>query len=87
MVIRRAVFDQVGGFDEQLAIAYNDVDLCIRVRAAGWHIIWTPTAELYHLVGIEGGARFVARHSEFQKEVGLMRQRGRFLPIVRRFRL
>jgi GT2 family glycosyltransferase len=55
MVIRRAVFDQVGGFDEQLAIAYNDVDLCIRVRAAGWRIIWTPTAELYHSSASRGG--------------------------------
>jgi O-antigen biosynthesis protein len=44
MVIRRAVFDQVGGFDEQLAVAYNDVDLSIRIRAAGWRITWTPTA-------------------------------------------
>ena len=71
----------------QRALAYNDVDLCIRIRAAGWRIIWAPTAELYHLVGIEGGGRFVARNGEFQKEVSLVRQRGRFLPVVHRFRL
>src|SRR5262249_31769086 len=76
MVIRRAVFEQVGGFDEQLAVAYNDVDLCIRVRAAGWRIIWTPTAELYHLESASTGRHdSTSRSTEFQKEVGVMRER------------
>jgi GT2 family glycosyltransferase len=48
MLVRRDVFLNVGGFDEELAIAYNDVDLCLRLREAGWRIVWTPSAELYH---------------------------------------
>ena len=48
LVVRREAFDALGGFNEKLAIAYNDVDLCIRLRKAGWRIIWTPTVELYH---------------------------------------
>jgi len=50
MVMRRAVFDEVGGFDEiNLPVAYNDVDLCLRIRERGYRILWTPYAELYHL--------------------------------------
>ena len=39
MVMRKEVFESIGGFNEDLAIAYNDVDLCIRIRRAGWRII------------------------------------------------
>jgi O-antigen biosynthesis protein len=49
LAVRRAVYDEVGGFDEEhLPVAFNDVDFCIRVREAGYKIIWTPHAELYH---------------------------------------
>jgi GT2 family glycosyltransferase len=48
MAIRREVFEAVGGFDERLAIAFNDVDLCMRITQAGCRIVWTPLAELYH---------------------------------------
>lgn len=49
MVMRRAVFDEVGGFEcEHLAITGNDVDFCLRVRARGWRVVCTPRAELYH---------------------------------------
>ncbi len=49
MMTRRAVFEQVGGFNEHLAIDFNDVDYCLRVRKAGYRIVYTPYAELYHL--------------------------------------
>lgn len=49
LAVRRAVYDEIGGFDENnLAVAYNDVDFCLRAREAGYRIIWTPNAELYH---------------------------------------
>jgi GT2 family glycosyltransferase len=48
LVVRRAVYEEVGGFDEHLGIAYNDVDFCLRVRARGYRNLWTPHAELYH---------------------------------------
>jgi len=48
LAIRRAVYLEVGGMDEQLPVAYNDVDLCLRLRAAGYAIVWTPFAELVH---------------------------------------
>ena len=48
MVVRKNVFEQVRGFDEQSPDACNDIDFCLRVRQAGYRIVWTPDAELYH---------------------------------------
>lgn len=48
MLIRRSVFDEVDGIEEQLGVSFNDVDLCLKVRRAGYLIVWTPYAELYH---------------------------------------
>lgn len=48
LLVRADVFDQMGGLDEQFAVAFNDVDFCLRVRDAGWRIVWTPYAELIH---------------------------------------
>ena len=47
-MMRRAVFEEIGGFDEALAIAFNDVDLCLRVRAAGYRNLYLPHVTLYH---------------------------------------
>jgi len=48
MAVRRSVFYEVGGFDTALAVSYNDVDLCLRLRQAGYTILWTPAATLIH---------------------------------------
>lgn len=48
LVVRKAVYGEVGGLDEALAVACNDIDLCLRLRAAGYRNIYTPYAELYH---------------------------------------
>lgn len=48
LLVRRSVFDEVGGLDETLAVAFNDVDFCLRVRAAGYRNLFTPYAVLYH---------------------------------------
>ena len=48
MLLRRDVWEKVNGLDEDWAMAFNDVDLCMRIRKAGYLIVWTPFAELYH---------------------------------------
>lgn len=48
LLIRRSVFEEVGGLDESLSVAFNDVDFCLRVRRLGYRNLWTPHAELYH---------------------------------------
>jgi O-antigen biosynthesis protein len=74
MVIRREVFDAIGGFDEKFAIAFNDVDLCIRVRQRGWRILWTPTVEMYHHESASlGKHNAIHRQALFEQEVNLMR--------------
>ncbi|MBI3250106.1 MAG: glycosyltransferase [Deltaproteobacteria bacterium] len=49
LMMRKSVFAEVGGFDEQLRVAFNDIDLCLRVREKGYRNIYTPYAVLYHL--------------------------------------
>lgn len=48
MMLRRSVFEEAGGFDEKLDVAYNDVDFCLRIIQKGHYIVWTPHAVLYH---------------------------------------
>ncbi len=48
MAVKRSVFDLVGGFDERLAIGYNDVDLCLKVREQGMAVLYDPAIELIH---------------------------------------
>jgi GT2 family glycosyltransferase len=49
LAVRRRIFEEIGGFDgANLAVAYNDVDFCLRLRERGYLIVWTPLARLYH---------------------------------------
>jgi GT2 family glycosyltransferase len=77
LVIRRTVFDEVGGFDAtHLAIAYNDVDLCLRIRERGYRILWTPYAELYHVESASRGYEDTPeKRTRFEREVEYMRRR------------
>jgi GT2 family glycosyltransferase len=48
LMLRKAVYEEVGGMDENLAVTFNDVDLCLRLRARGYLVVYTPYARLYH---------------------------------------
>lgn len=57
LLVRREIFEQVGGLDDvNLAVAFNDVDFCMKVRDAGYRNIFTPCAELYHHESVSRGA-------------------------------
>lgn len=77
LAIRKAVWDQVGGMDEAgLAVAFNDVDLCLKVRAAGYDIVWTPHAELDHHESASRGSDLAPEAAaRFAREVAVMRER------------
>ena len=48
-MMRRSVFEEVGGLDAQnLAVAFNDVDMCLRIRERGYWVVYTPHAVLFH---------------------------------------
>lgn len=50
LAMRRAVFEEVGGLDgANFAVAFNDIDLCLRLGEYGYRVVWTPFAELFHL--------------------------------------
>lgn len=55
LMVRKEVFKEAGGFDENFILAYGDVDLCLKIRAKGYLIIWTPFSELYHYESITRG--------------------------------
>jgi len=48
LMMRKSVFDEVGGLDETFEVAFNDVDLCMKIREKGYLVVFTPYAELYH---------------------------------------
>ena len=51
MLVRTNVFDELGGFDTAFAKDFNDVDFCLRSRAAGYRVAWTPYAHFTHYEG------------------------------------
>ncbi len=76
LVVRRSVYAEVGGLNETLAVAFNDVDFCLRLRERGYTNIWTPFAELYHHESASRGLEDTpAKRARFQREVQLMMRR------------
>jgi GT2 family glycosyltransferase len=76
LLLRREVFEQVGGLNERhLTVAFNDVDLCLKVREAGYRNLWTPYAELYHHESVSrGGDDSPAKRARAKQEVDYMRR-------------
>ena len=56
MMMPRRVFEEVGGYDEELAVAYNDVDLCLKVREKGLLVVYNAWAQLYHHESLSRGS-------------------------------
>jgi glycosyltransferase involved in cell wall biosynthesis len=77
MVIKKSIYQKVGGLDESnLKVAFNDVDLCLRVREAGHRNIWTPFAELYHHESATRGIEDTPeKQIRFREEVCYMQKR------------
>jgi len=76
LLVRKAVFEEVGGLDaENLPVAFNDVDFCLKVRAAGYRNLWTPYAELYHHESVSRGSDDTkAKRARAQAEADYMRR-------------
>ena len=70
MMVKKSDFDAVGGLDETVQVAFNDIDLCMKFRAAGKKIIFTPYAELYHYESKSRGLEDTPeKQFRFDKEV------------------
>jgi GT2 family glycosyltransferase len=78
LLMRKAVFDEVGGFDEKLAVTFNDVDLCLKVRETGRLVVWTPEARLtHHESKTRGPEDSAAKRARARAEAEYFRQRWR----------
>lgn len=74
LMVKRSLYEQVGGFTEELTVAFNDVDFCLKVRSLGYLVVYQPSVEAYHYEsksrGSEDSPEKVAR---FQREIEYMR--------------
>lgn len=76
LLVRRSVFLEIGGLDERLRVAFNDVDFCLRLLEHGYRNIWTPFAELYHHESASRGYEDTPEKMErFHSEVHFMIER------------
>ena len=78
MLVRKSVYLEAGGFDEKLAVAYNDVDFCMTLGNLGYKHVWTPRAELYHHESVSRGGhkqRSWSQKRQFKKEVRYMKKK------------
>jgi len=76
LVVRRQVYQQAGGLDVSLRIAFNDIDFCLRLKQLGYTNIWTPFAELYHHESASRGHEDTAeKRARFMNEVEFMKRR------------
>ena len=76
MMLRKQVFEEVGCFDENLAAAYNDVDLCLKIREKGYLVVYTPYARLYHHESFSRGYPDTLKKQErFLAEIEYLRAR------------
>lgn len=84
LMMKKDIFNEIDGFDEAFAVAFNDVDLCMRIRDAGYLIAWTPYAEAYHYESISRGyedtpekqARFNGEIIRFKTRWGKQLEQG-----------
>ena len=73
-MVKKEAFEKVGGFEEKLAVAFNDVDFCLKIRHAGYLVVYDPYAELYHHESkTRGYENTEAKKRRFQEEIEYMR--------------
>lgn len=76
LVVRKTVYQEVGGLDERLAINYNDVDFCLKVRELGYRNLWTPYAELtHHESYTRAGVKTPQQKRQAEQEFRFMRKK------------
>ena len=76
IVVRRSCFEAVNGLDENFAVAFNDVDFCLRIKEAGYRNVWTPCAEMIHHESVSRGQNDTPdKQALFASEVQKMKGR------------
>lgn len=76
LMVKKSIFDSLGGFDPGFRVAFNDVDFCMKIRQAGYLIVFTPYAELYHYESLSRGAEDTQEKVErFNGEINRFKER------------
>ena len=76
MMTKRSAFEQVGGMTEDLAVAFNDLDYCLKLRERDYLVVYTPEVELYHYESLSRGSEdTVEKVTRFLREVAYMNDR------------
>lgn len=77
MFVQKEVYQKIGGLDEDnLAVAYNDIDFCLRASEKGYRILWTPYATMYHYESrTRGQDNTAAKKAQYEREYNYMRER------------
>ena len=76
MMVKKSVFEEVEGFDETLKVAFNDIDLCMKIRKANYLIVYNPYAELYHYESKSRGLEDTKEKVErFNGEIAIFAQK------------
>ncbi len=76
MMVPKKVFEQLQGLDEEFAVAFNDIDFCMRVQQAGYLTVFTPYASLYHYESKSRGQEDTpGKQARFQREIRLFQKR------------
>jgi len=76
LIVEKCLYEQLGGLDEGLEVAFNDVDFCLRVSKTGVRNLWTPFAELYHHESkTRGGDNTPEKRARFEREIEFMKGR------------
>ena len=76
MLVDRDVFKKIGGFTEELAVAFNDIDLCMKITKSGYLVVYDPYAILYHYESKSRGLEDTPeKKARFQKEIAIFKER------------
>lgn len=76
LLVKKSVFDEIDGLEEKFAVAFNDMDLCMKIRRAGYLIVFTPFAECYHYESKSRGYEDTPeKRARYNKEAALFQER------------
>lgn len=77
LMTKKSVFEAVGGFEEQLKVAFNDIDFCLKVSTQGWYVLFDPDVVLIHHESLSRGSDEVSveKKQRFDSEVAFMNQK------------
>lgn len=80
LMMKKEIFNEIGGFEEEFSLVFSDVDICLKVRKGGYLVIWTPYAQLYHYESkARGFDDALEKQERFKKEIELFKRKWGYI--------